>query len=506
MTNHSILARFIDRFVERALLGLILDLHAVPEALRDLEPEDWSDPLNRAIYMAMCALHDRGQAIDAGLLLLQVRRDETLDRRQQESLAPYLQQCLDLRPAPGTEHAYVQRLVELAGKRKLWLQALRFMRDVVDTQFDDLPAEEVRAHHVAALSALKLTPRGRSSATWADMEGLIGPVAWDWPGWLPRGFLTILAGEAGLGKSTLALRLCACYLRGDDWPDGTPGADTGRDKAVLWCETEAAQALNRERARAWGLPLERILTPLGPLEDVSIDAPAHRAAIARAARQPEVRLVVVDSFSGTGGRSENSSASHMAVRWLAALARDTGKAVLLLHHLRKRSLLDAAAGQTAHKVSLERLRGHSSIVQPARVVLALDAPNPYRETYKRLSVIKSNLGPFPQPLGFWVAGGGQARFAPALPAPQSTTALERATEALQELLEDGPAPAAGLMADLGELGISKPTARRAKARLGIVSCKQNGGWTWELPSGAPGQGDQGDQDDQGAHASRCCGR
>jgi putative DNA primase/helicase len=499
MSNYSILARFMDRFVERVLLGLILDLHAVPEALRDLEPEDWSDPLHRAIYTAMCALHDRGQAIDVGLLLLQVRRDETLDRRPQESLDSYLQHCLDLRPAPGTEHMYVQRFVELAGKRKLWLQALRFMRDVMDTKFDDLPAEEVRAHHVAALGALKLTPRDPSSATWADLEGLIGPVAWDWPGWLPRGFLTILAGEAGLGKSTLALRLCACYLRGDDWPDGAPGADMGRDTAVLWCETEAAQALNWERARAWGLPLERILTPLGPLEDVSIDAPAHQAAIARAAHRPEVGLVVVDSFSGAGHRNESSSEGHMAVRRLAVLARDTGKAVLLLHHLRKRSLLDAG-----HQVSLERLRGHSSIVQPARVVLALDAPNPYRETYKRLSVIKSNLAPFPQPLGFWVAEDGKARFALASPAPRSTTALERAAEALQELLSDGPVPAEGLVADLVGLGISEPTVRRAKARLGIVSSKREDGWTWELPSGAPGQGDQGDQgdqDDQVDHAS-----
>ncbi|MCI0726797.1 MAG: AAA family ATPase, partial [Chloroflexi bacterium] len=50
------------------------------------------------------------------------------------------------------------------------------------------------------------------ASSWADLDERLDPVQWDWPGWLPRGFLTILAGEPGTGKSLLCLRLAACYL------------------------------------------------------------------------------------------------------------------------------------------------------------------------------------------------------------------------------------------------------------------------------------------------------
>jgi replicative DNA helicase len=133
----SILARFADRSVERALLGLILDRRAIPELLRDLEPDDWSDPLNRAIYAAMCALHARGQAIDAGLLLRQVRRDRAPGDLPEERLLSYLQACLNLRPTPGAEQAHVRHLVDLAGKRRLCTEALLLTRDLFGGALDN---------------------------------------------------------------------------------------------------------------------------------------------------------------------------------------------------------------------------------------------------------------------------------------------------------------------------------------------------------------------------------
>jgi putative DNA primase/helicase len=471
--------RFSDMTLERSLLGVVLIECEIPESLRFLQPTDFYDSLNGMIYTAMRTLQDQGQIVDMTLVMNQMRRDKTLDELDLAGGVWYFNECLDLRPMSYAAEAYARRLVDLAGKRRVWVQTLRFMADLTNGKLDGLGAEDIRARHIARLDRLRLAAPAPRCATWADLEGLLGPISWDWPGWLPRGFLTILAGEAGLGKSILALRLCACYLRGDDWPDGAPCEDdaTGPGGAVVWCEAEAAQVLNWERARAWGLPLERILAPLGALEDVSIDAPAHREAISYLAHRPEVRLVVVDSFSGASRRDENSSESLAAVRWLAALARDTGKPILLLHHLRKRGLLDAD-----HKVSLERLRGHSSIVQPARTVLALDAPDPNRGERRRLSVIKSNLAPFPQPLGFWVTERGEVRFGEAPQVPQALTVLDRAMEALKDLLEGGPVHVDALMEDLEDQGISAPTARRAKAKLGIVSRKRNGGWMWRLPS------------------------
>src|SRR4051794_10979761 len=45
---------------------------------------------------------------------------------------------------------------------------------------------------------------------------------WLWPGRLALGKLALLEGDPGLGKSFVALDLCARLSAGRPWPDGSP--------------------------------------------------------------------------------------------------------------------------------------------------------------------------------------------------------------------------------------------------------------------------------------------
>jgi hypothetical protein len=45
------------------------------------------------------------------------------------------------------------------------------------------------------------------------------PIRWLWPGRVPLGGLTLLAGDPGVGKSLLTLDLAARVSRGAPWPD-----------------------------------------------------------------------------------------------------------------------------------------------------------------------------------------------------------------------------------------------------------------------------------------------
>jgi len=311
--------------------------------------------------------------------------------------------------------------------------------------------------------------------TWADVGTALRPITWAWERWLADGFLTILASVSGLGKSSLALRIAGCYTAGWPWPDGAPfGGQRGK---VLWCESESAQALNLQRCCAWGLDPRQILTPLPDgLLDVDLPNETHRQAIAHVARRDEVRLVVLDSLSGAvaGRRDENSAEMLQVVAWLSRLARDTGKPVLTTHHLRKKSLQDGDA------VTLDRLRGSSAIVQTARLVWALDAPNPTHPEALRLSVIKSNLARFPEPLGLSIAEGGLT-FAAAPKAEKEPSAEEAAETFLLDLLSAGPVESADVLAEARRAGIAEKTLRRAKDRLWVRSFRDGGLWCWELP-------------------------
>ncbi|BCQ08246.1 DNA repair protein RadA [Mycobacterium heckeshornense] len=52
-------------------------------------------------------------------------------------------------------------------------------------------------------------------------------IEWLWPGRIPLGKLTILDGDPGVGKSTLALAIVAHVTTGRPWPDGTACSHTG---------------------------------------------------------------------------------------------------------------------------------------------------------------------------------------------------------------------------------------------------------------------------------------
>lgn len=310
--------------------------------------------------------------------------------------------------------------------------------------------------------------------TWLDLDALIGPVGWDWVSWLPLGLLALIASESGTGKSALMLRLAGCYTKGWPWPDGSPF--TGERGAVLWCESEAAQAINLERAKKWGLPLEQIYTPLdNPLEDFKLENSQHYGALIAKSYLPEVRIIMIDSLSGADPRAEKSTEDSTGVLRLAELARDINKPLLVSHHLRKRSIFDG------DKVDLDRLRGSSSIVQPARIVWALDVPDLKNGDWKRLQVVKSNLARFPEPVGLSIDDTG-VNFGQAPEAPRIETVADRAVDLLLALLQDEPRPAREIESEFDQAGISTATMKRAKSKLGVISIKDREGWKWGLPA------------------------
>lgn len=327
------------------------------------------------------------------------------------------------------------------------------------------------------LEALDIVgPRDGGGSTWAALEKLIGPVSWAWPGWLPEGMLTLIVGQSGEGKSQLLLRIMACALMGSCWPDGAQFK--GEWGEVVWCEAEAAQALNLSRAKKWELPLSKIRTPLvNPILDIRLDDEQHQAAIEQQARRPEVKMIGVDSLRGAIGGDENAGEISGVVQWLARLARDTGKPVLLIHHLRKRGLLDVGGDG----ISLDRVRGSSTIVQHARVVWAVDVPDPLTINRKRLSCIKNNLARFPEPVGFEIHDKG-LEFVDAPEVPRRETAQGRAGDLLLSLLADGRMRSTEIKEHVEGAGLSWASAKKAKLRMGIVAVKEGPTWYWALPA------------------------
>ena len=314
--------------------------------------------------------------------------------------------------------------------------------------------------------------------TWDDMAGVIDPIEWAWRKWLPYGMLCIVAGSPATGKSTLALYIARVFIEGCRWPDGTPYK--GGTGSVVWAEAEAAQAINLQRARDWGLPLDRLLTPLSdPLEDINLGDPEHLKSLTQKALLDDVRLVVVDSLRGSHRLDENSSLTIEVVHRLAKLAQLSEKPVLLLHHLRKQGKLDGS------EITIDRLRGSSAIVQPARVIWAIDTPDLRNPAVHRLKPIKNNLAPLAQAIGFTISATG-IHFCEAPQRPTRKTKGEEAVEFLLAALADGERAASSVTDEADSEGIARKTLMRARKQLGIKPEKRSDGWYWELPKAEQG--------------------
>lgn len=314
-------------------------------------------------------------------------------------------------------------------------------------------------------------------------------VSWLWYPWIPLGKVTVLDGDPGLGKSTLALELAARITTGREMPsgDGRPGDPAG--VVILTAEDDLADTV-RPRLDAAGANAERALAVPVILSQDTEGAPPtlpdDLPSIGRAVERVQARLVIVDplmAFLGADTNSHRDQDVRRVLHLLARLAEDTGTAVLLIRHLNK-----ASAGNP-----LYRGGGSIGIIGAARSGL-LVAKDPDAEPLGRvLASTKCNLAPQPDSLAFHieqvgttsrVAWDGLSQHGAAdllcLPGDASESSqLDQAKDVLQQILAGGPVLATEGEREAKAAGVAERTLARAKKVLGVSSRKRGRVWYWE---------------------------
>ncbi len=224
--------------------------------------------------------------------------------------------------------------------------------------------------------------------TLAELGEYVADVQWLWEGWIPYGFLTLLVGDPGSGKSMVALDWVKRITRGISLPM-TSESIRGN---VLWIEAEAAQQLLIKRAKNMGIDMSNVYVPLfgdDLLAQPDLLNEDHCERIVNIVQARKPLLVVVDSLSGAHTRGENKVEEMRPIlSFLATLARDNSTAVLAIHHLNKIREEDI-------EITLYRVRGSSQISAFARSIIAIER---MKDTSIKVSLIKSNLAPNCEPM------------------------------------------------------------------------------------------------------------
>lgn len=351
---------------------------------------------------------------------------------------------------------------------------------------------------------IRTAERGIKLHTLGSVAAKYPPVQWLWEGWLPRSMLTVLAAKPGAGKTHWVLDLVRVLQHEDSvWPDGRPVTPTDRGP-VVWVEGEGIPQEINERAVAMGIDVDRdfymVIAPDGEMLDLSLPAWGNAVVDTVAAAKPS--LIIVDSLSTiTPNGQDRSEQVTPLLLWLVSLARWSGAAVILVHHLKKSN----TSGQLSFPlVTMDDIRGSGQIAAQARSIIAISMMSRGLASARRLEVLKKTIsrGATPEPLGVEaVKDGGElvVRFEYGeAPSIDSAPAKEDCGRWLEELLEDGPMRLKEIVSAGEDEGYNKSIIWRARKSMPgkIVDTKgrQHPHNCWALATWTEDDGESGEDD------------
>lgn len=301
------------------------------------------------------------------------------------------------------------------------------------TQFDEVWAViQDKAAHLA----INVKRRGK----WANANELrefLGSVKWLWPQWIPIGFITLLVGEPGSGKSFLALDWIRHILCSEPWPL-TNVVPKVKQPCAIWVETESSQQLVTTRSESMNIPGDVLYMP-GFGDDLlgqpDLMQEKDQQRVIQAVEELHPTLLVVDSLGGAHTSGENKIEEvRPMLDFLARLARDQKIPVVTAHHLRKR-----AQGDTI-EVAMERVRGSSAFSAFARSIVAVEGE---AGKAQNIRVIKSNLAAKPGAISFEVKFNDDGEptglsYAPYIKPSPKTTKSQRCAIWIEGMLQGKP--------------------------------------------------------------------
>ena len=330
-------------------------------------------------------------------------------------------------------------------------------------------------------------------------------ITWLWKGYIPRGKLTVIDGDPGLGKSLITVDLAARVSRGDLMPDGSKGDLGGPAGVLLLCAEDSPEDTIRPRLDAAGADVTRIAVREYILEGNTERTPtlADIYDLERDITICEAGLVLIDPIMAYIPGKVNSH-SDQEIRGvltpLSKLAEKTGAAIVVVRHLNK------GGGSSP----LYRGGGSIGIIAAVRsgLMVAKD-PDDESGSKRVLASVKCNLAAMPPSLAYRIGTtaegvpyvtweGTTTHTASALLTTpdegEGRTARDEAKEFLQELLANGSQPAEDVYKEARRIGIADRTLKRAKSELKIKTTREGygsgGRFFWELPSAEEASSDE----------------
>lgn len=157
-------------------------------------------------------------------------------------------------------------------------------------------------------------------------------VRWLWYPYIPQGKLTIIQGNPGEGKTTLALWLAAMCSRGQ----ALPGMERSNPISILYqtAEDGLGDTIKPRRLMTAGADLNRIIC----IDETKRSLSLLDERIEKAVKATCAKLMILDQLQGYLGRDVDMNRANEirdVLKRLTIMADQTGCAIVLIGHLNK---------------------------------------------------------------------------------------------------------------------------------------------------------------------------
>jgi archaellum biogenesis ATPase FlaH len=324
---------------------------------------------------------------------------------------------------------------------------------------------------------------------------------WLWPGKIPVGMLVIFAGDAGLGKSLMALELAARGSQGQNFLDATQNT-VGIFETILLSAEDDPSTVLVPRLMAAGADLARVhvietvkyssATDTSEERGITLDSDIN-VLRDKLQENPKIRLVVVDPLSSYLGSADlNKEQQVRAILIpLVHMAQEFQVAVVCIAHHSKQ----------ANRSAQHKVLGAVGVVGASRMSWSF-VRSPDDDDSRQMLISKANLGnfagvkyitesctveingkPTQQPRVKFLCESSVSVETILTAADDAEARKDRpATMFIRKNLPKGAETASlPLIQQAAGEGITQSTLTRARQNLGVQAVKKASGWFWSWP-------------------------
>jgi energy-coupling factor transporter ATP-binding protein EcfA2 len=306
-------------------------------------------------------------------------------------------------------------------------------------------------------------------------------VRWLWKPYIAFGKITVIQGDPGNGKTTLALAIAALISRREKMPTGD--APTFVGNIIYQSGEDNPQDTLKPRLAACGADCSKIAC-------IEADGSLSPKLLEEAIVETNTKYVVLDPLQAfLTGKQDISSAKDMRpfLNELREVAARTGAAIVIVGHMNK--------GERSK--SIYRGLGSIDITAQARSVL-LVGKRKSDPGIRFMTQIKNNLSAFGKSVGFTMSDDGSVEFLGESDVQEEDllsstlkkqTKFQLASQIISTMLEDGDKRSNEIYDACLCAGVNSGTMQQVKRKLGVKSIHKPDDWYWTLNPDAEDAGD-----------------